>query len=85
MALVQLDQDLAVVGDNGGAVGKGHVVHSLRQEDIVHYQPEIAGRNLPADVIFDGMEDLLDAGSRRGADMELDQPAIDLGEEIGAN
>ena len=88
MALLQGDQDLAVVDADGRSIGEGEVIGALRQPDIVQDEIQVAlGHDLP-DLVLDRLEDLLgmlDARARRRTDMELDEPGVDLGEEIGAD
>jgi hypothetical protein len=88
VALFERDQDRTVVDVDGGAVGESEVVWPLRHADVVDDEVAVTGRNDLADRVLDLLEDALsgvDAGRRRGANVELDLPTVDGREEVAAD
>ena len=88
MSVLQGDQDHPVVDADGGPVGEGEIVCSLRQSDIVDYEVAISLRNDLADLVFDRLKNVLrrfDARGGRRPDMKLDLAAVDRGIEVAAN
>ena len=88
MALLQRDQDDAVIDADGRAIGECQIVGTRRQADIVDDQLALALGNDLADLVLDGLEDALgrlDPGSGRRTDVELDLPAVDRRKEVAAD
>src|SRR5260370_29683826 len=80
--------DDAVMDAGRRAVGKGEIVETRRQADVVDDMTAVFLRNDLADPVFDRLEDpfsFLDSSGRRRADMKLDLASVDCGEEIAAD
>ena len=88
MPLFQRHHDHTVIGADGRAVGKGQIVGTGGQTDIVDDQLAVVIGDHLADLVFDCLEEFLgrlDARSGRSADMQLDLSAIDQRIEIAAD
>ena len=88
VALLERDQDYAVIDADGRAVGEGQIVGARRQPDIVDDQSRSCFGNDLANLVLDRLEDRfgrLDAGPGRRADVELDLAAVDGRKEIAAD
>ena len=83
--VLQRHQDHAVIDADRRAVGEGQIIEPRRQADVVDDQLALARRDDVADLVLDGLEDLLgllDAGAGRSADVKLDLPAVDDRKEV---
>jgi hypothetical protein len=83
--VLQRHQDYAVIDANRRAVGEGQVVQPERQADVVDDQLALARRDDVADLVLDGLEDLLgllDPRAGRSADVKLDLPPVDDRKEV---
>ena len=79
MPVLQRHQDHAVIDADRRAVRKGQIVEASRQADVVDDQLALVCRDDLANLVLDGLEDLLglfDAGAGRSADMKLDLAAV---------
>src|SRR5580704_3575714 len=86
MLVAELDLDHAVIHPDRAAIGEGEIISARRQANIIEDKPQILGRDLGADVIFDRLKDLLgslDAGARWSADVHLNQASIHTRKKVG--
>jgi hypothetical protein len=83
--ILQRNQDHAVIDPDGRAVGECQVVSPRRQPDVVDDSVPLAFGDDFSNLVLDRLKNLLgglDPGSGRGADVQLNLPAVDRRKEI---